>query len=57
MDVAVFVPGAQLRSGGPAKPADWDGVVDHQSQIDPDAYVALYARRLLLGFCWIEERA
>lgn len=53
----VFVPGALLRSGGPAKPADWDEVVDPQGRIDPDAYDALYARRLLPGFRWIEERA
>ena len=53
----VFVPGALLRSGGPAWPADWDEVVDSQDQIDPDAYDALYARRLLPGFRWINERA
>lgn len=53
----VFVPGALLRSGGPAMPADWDEVVDDQDQIDADAYDALYARRLLPGFQWIEERA
>lgn len=53
----VFVPGALLRSGGAAKPADWDELVDHQGRIDPDAYDALYARRLLPGFRWIEERA
>jgi hypothetical protein len=53
----VFVPGALLRSGGPAKPADWDEVVDDQNQIDQDAYDALYARRLLPGFRWIEARA
>jgi hypothetical protein len=52
----VFVPGALLRSGGPAKPADWDEVVDVQGQINPDAYDALYARRLLPGFRWVEER-
>ena len=53
----VFVPGALLRSGGPGKPADWDEVVDDEGRIDPDAYDALYARRLLPGFRWIEERA
>jgi hypothetical protein len=53
----VFVPGALLRSGGPAKPADWDEVVDSQGRIDQDAYEALYARRLLPGFQWIDERA
>ena len=53
----VFVPGALLRSGGPAKPADWGEVVDHHGRIVPDAYDALYARRLLPGFRWIEERA
>jgi hypothetical protein len=53
----VFVPGALLRSGGPAMPADWDEVVDDQDQIDQDAYDALYARRLLPGFRWIEERS
>jgi hypothetical protein len=53
----VFVPGALLRSGGPGKPADWDEVVDVQGQIDHDAYDALYARRLLPGFRWIEKRA
>lgn len=42
-----------------AKPASAEQgeMVDHQGRIDPDAYVALYARRLLPGFCWIEERA
>lgn len=53
----IFVPGALLQSGGPGKPADWDEVVDGQGRIDPDAYDALYARRLLPGFRWIEERA
>jgi hypothetical protein len=53
----VFVPGALLRSGGPGKPADWDEVVDDDAQIIADAYDALYARRLLPGFRWIEERA
>jgi hypothetical protein len=53
----VFVPGALLRSGGPGKPADWDEVVDSQGKINPDAYYALYARRLLPGFQWIEKRA
>ena len=53
----VFVPGALLRSGAPAEPADWDEVVDSQGSIDPDAYDALYARRLLAGFQWIDERA
>lgn len=53
----VFVPGALLRSGGRGKPADWDEVVDQRGRIDPDAYDALYTRRLLPGFHWIEERA
>ena len=53
----VFVPGALLRSGGPAKPADWDEVVNPQGRIDPDAYDALYARRLLPGFRWINKQA
>jgi hypothetical protein len=53
----VFVPGALLRSGGPGKPADWDEVVNPQSRINPDAYDALYARRLLPGFRWIEAQA
>lgn len=53
----VFVPGALLRSGGPAMPADWDEVVNSHNQIDQDAYDVLYARRLLPGFRWIEERA
>lgn len=53
----VFVPGALLRSGGPARPADWSEVVDDQERINPDAYDALYARRLLPGFRWIEARA
>lgn len=53
----VFVPGALLRSGGPAMPADWGEVLDDQDRIDSDAYDALYARRLLPGFRWIEERA
>jgi hypothetical protein len=53
----VFVPGALLRSGGPGKPADWDEAVNPQGQINPDAYDALYARRLLPGFRWIEGRA
>ena len=52
----VFVPGALLRSGGPGKPADWDEVVYVQGQINPDAYDALYSRRLLPGFQWIEKR-
>ena len=53
----VFVPGALLRSAGPAWPADWDEVVDSQDQIDPDDFDALYARRLLPGFRWINQRA
>lgn len=53
----VFVPGALLRTGGPAKSADWDEVVDVRGQINPDAYDALYARRLLPGFRWIDEQA
>jgi hypothetical protein len=53
----VFVPGALLRSGGPAWPADWYEVVDSQDQIDPDAFDGLYARRLLPGFRWIDARA
>jgi hypothetical protein len=53
----VFVPGALLRSGGPGKPADWDEVVNDQGQLNVAAYDALYARRLLPGFRWIEEQA
>ena len=53
----VFVPGALLRSGGPAKPADWDEVVNDQGQLNVVTYDALYARRLLPGFRWIEEQA
>lgn len=53
----VFVPGALLRSSGRKIPADWNEVVDDQDQLDPDAYDALYARRLLPGFRWIENQA
>jgi hypothetical protein len=53
----IFVSGALLRSGGPGKPADWDEVVDSHGKINPDAYDALYARRLLPGFRWIEKQA
>jgi hypothetical protein len=53
----IFVPGALLRSGGPGSPADWGEVVDDEGRIDPDAYDALYARRLLPGFLWIERQA
>jgi hypothetical protein len=53
----VFVPGALLRSGGPGKPADWDAVIDDDGRIDPPAYDALYDRRLLPGFLWIEAQA
>lgn len=53
----VFVPGALLRSGGPGKPADWDEVVKDHGELNAAAYDALYARRLLPGFQWIEEQA
>lgn len=53
----VFVPGALLRSGGPGTPADRDEVTDDRGQIDAGAFDALYARRLLPGFRWIDERA
>lgn len=53
----VFVPGALLRSGGPGRPADWGEVVGDDDRIEGDAYDALYARRLLPGFRWIEARA
>jgi hypothetical protein len=53
----VFVPGALLRSGGPGKPADWNEVVNNRGQLNAAAYDALYARRLLPGFRWIEEQA
>lgn len=53
----IFVPGALLRSGGRGEPADWGEVVDGEGRIDPNAYDALYARRLLPGFRWIEEQA
>ena len=53
----VFVPGALLRSSGSARPADWDEVVDDRRRIIPDAYDALYTRRLLPGFRWVEKQA
>ena len=53
----VFVPGALLCSGGIEQAADWNEVVNARGRIDPDAYDALYARRLLPGFRWIELRA
>ncbi len=53
----VFVPGALLRSGGPGKPADWDEVVNDHGELVAAAYDALYVRRLLPGFRWIEEQA
>ena len=53
----VFVPGALLRSGGPAKPTDWDEVVNDQGLLNAAAYDTLYARRLLPGFRWIDEQS
>ncbi len=52
----VFVPGALLRSGGPGKPADWEEVINDQGQLDAAAYDALYVRRMLPGFRWIEAQ-
>ena len=61
MDAAlVFVPGALLRCGGPSQPADWGEIVEKvegENRIKADAYDALFARRLLPGFRWIEELA
>lgn len=53
----VFVPGALLRSSGPAPPADWAELVDAQDRLVEEAYDALYERRLLPGFRWIHRKA
>jgi len=54
--VLVYTPGALLRNGMGVTPADW-------TEVHPDdafnlsAYTALYRRRLLPIFRWIEQRA
>jgi hypothetical protein len=52
----IYVPGALLRNGQGNTPADWDAVTS-QGNIDPEAYYALYERRLLPGFLYADRLA
>lgn len=47
----LFIPGALLYSGNRSLPADWHEVV-HMNDLNPDAYHALYHRRLYPLFCY-----
>jgi len=50
----VFVPGALLRNGTGHPAADWDAVTS-DFEIDPEAYFALYERRLLPCFHHVDR--
>jgi len=52
----IFVPGALLQARPGAAPADWH-TVTREGRIDPDAYYALYERRLLPAFLYIDQLA
>jgi hypothetical protein len=52
----IFTAGALLRNGFGLTPADWDEVT-RQERIDQEAYNALYERRLLPVFSYVNEIA
>jgi hypothetical protein len=52
----LFIPGALLRNGMGNPPADW-AEVTRDGKIDPGAYQALYARRLLPLLLYANEQA
>jgi hypothetical protein len=52
----VYVPGALLRNGQGLPPADWDEVT-RDGVLDTAGYYALYARRLLPVFAYINAQA
>lgn len=53
----LYVPGALLQNGCGHTPADWGEVVTATGEIDPDAYAALYERRLLPLFLYAHQLA
>jgi len=53
----VYTPGALLRNGRGHTPADWHAVVGHDGQIDDAGYDALYRRRLLPVFEYVNAHA
>jgi hypothetical protein len=52
----LYTPGALLRNGQDLVPADWNEVT-HDDRIDQAAYNALYERRLLPLFHYVNEQA
>ena len=53
----VYTPGALLRNGRRHVPADWNAVVGNDGQISEDGYYALYKRRLLPVFQYVNAHA
>jgi hypothetical protein len=53
----VYTPGALLQSGKGTTPADWDAVVGADDTICEEAYYALYRRRLLPVFEYVNAHA
>ena len=55
--VLVFTPGALLRNGRGQTPADWNEVTDPDGKLLVEGYEALYLRRLLPVFRYINDSA
>jgi hypothetical protein len=53
----VYTPGALLRNDRGLTPADWNAVVGDDGQLRDEAYDALYLRRLLPVFAYVNEHA
>lgn len=53
----IFTPGALLRNGRGGVPADWAEVTWPDGRLNPEGYFALYERRLLPVFFYIQECA
>lgn len=53
----IFTPGALLRNGKGLPPADWAEVTTSSGALDAEGFYALYQRRLLPVFEYIEQRS
>lgn len=53
----VYTPGALFRNGKGHAAADWDAVVGNDGRISDEAYYALYRRRLLPVFRYVDAHA